>query len=42
MLPIQKQAEQYEQAEQAREQHFEDVKIENFNVPIPPPAMTAD
>lgn len=44
MLRIQKQAEQYEQAEEARDQARaeRDPVIETFNVPTPPPAMTAD
>lgn len=44
MLPIQKQAEQYVEAEQTRDEVLpeREPKIETLNVPIPPPAMTAD
>ena len=43
MLPIQKQAEQYTEAEEARDEALpeREPKIENFSIPIPESPMTA-
>lgn len=45
MLPIQKQAEQYVEAEQARDEALapqDEATIETFNIPRSAPVMTAD